>query len=115
MSDFKDNRNTDMETANKLLHDLGEIDDRFVEKAADTNITVTSKGKRFPWAGATCVAAAAVLLVVIGSNLPERSRDPFSPALTDVSLTEPSVSEKDETAPVTGDEKAVTVIETVLT
>ena len=46
MSDFKDNRNTDMETANKLLHDLGEIDDRFVEKAADTNITVTSKGKR---------------------------------------------------------------------
>lgn len=114
MSDFKDNRNTDMETANKLLHDLGEIDDRFVEKAADTNITVTTKGKRFPWAGAACAAAAAVLLIVIGSNLPERSRDPFSPALTDVSLTEPSVSEKDGSAPVTGDEKAVTVIETVL-
>lgn len=120
MNRDKENResNIDMETAAQLLHDLGEVDESFIEKAADTDIAVTTGGRRISWVGVFAAAAAVFVGVMVVKNIPEKSNDPFTPALTDVSVTEPAVSEADGSVTDVSSDKSkapvVTVIETVI-
>ena len=103
-------KNTDIETAAQLLRDFGEVDESFIEKAADTDIAVTTGGRRISWVGVFAAAAAVFVGVMVVKNIPEKNSDPFAPALTDISVTEPAVSESDGSVT----EPVVTVIETVL-
>ena len=120
MNKDKENResNIDMETAAQLLHDLGEVDESFIEKAADTDIAVTTGGRRISWVGVFAAAAAVFVGVMVVKNIPEKSSDPFAPALTDISVTEPAVSEADGSVTDVSSDKSkapvVTVIETVI-
>ena len=112
-------KNTDIETAAQLLRDFGEVDESFIEKAADTDIAVTRGGRKMNWFGVFAAAAAVFTGMIIVKNIPERSNDPIAPAATEVSVTEQAVSENENSliTDVSSEKQkapVVTVIETVI-